>query len=44
MALAAVRRRSESLNRQLVFGGSVIVILAGGYWFVQRVFLTGGVR
>jgi HupE/UreJ protein len=43
-ALAAIRRRSEPVNRQLVFAGSVIVILAGGYWFVQRVFLTGGVR
>jgi hypothetical protein len=43
-ALAAIRRRSEQLNRQLVFAGSVIVILAGGYWFVQRVFLTGGMR
>ena len=42
-ALAAIRRRSEPLNRRLVFAGSVIVILAGGYWFVQRVFLTGGV-
>jgi hydrogenase/urease accessory protein HupE len=41
--LAAIRRRSASLNRQLVFAGSVIVILAGGYWFVQRVFFTGGV-
>jgi len=41
--LAAIRRRSEPLSRQLVFAGSVIVILAGGYWFVQRVFLTGGV-
>jgi hypothetical protein len=41
--LAAIRRRSEPLNRQLVFAGSVIVILAGGYWFVQRVFLRGGV-
>jgi HupE / UreJ protein len=42
-ALAAVRRRNEPLSRQLVFAGSVIVILAGSYWFVQRVFLTGGV-
>jgi hypothetical protein len=42
-ALAAIRRRNEPLSRRLVFAGSVIVILAGGYWFVQRVFLTGGV-
>ena len=32
--LAAIRRRSEPLDRQLVFAGSVIVMLAGGYWFV----------
>jgi hypothetical protein len=42
--LAAIRRRSDRLNQQMVFAGSVIVILAGGYWFVQRVFLTGGMR
>lgn len=36
--LAAVRRYSEVLNRRLVTVGSVLVMLAGGYWFVERVF------
>jgi hydrogenase/urease accessory protein HupE len=40
--LAAIRRRNESLGRRLVLAGSVIVMAAGGYWFVERVFLTGG--
>jgi hydrogenase/urease accessory protein HupE len=40
--LAAIRRRSPITGERLAVAGSVIVILAGGYWFVQRVFLTGG--
>jgi HupE / UreJ protein len=40
--LAAVWRRNESLGRRLVLAGSVIVMAAGGYWFVERVFLTAG--
>jgi len=39
--LAAVRRRSVWASERLAFAGSVVVMLAGGYWFVQRVFLTG---
>ncbi|MEW6322327.1 MAG: HupE/UreJ family protein [Acidobacteriota bacterium] len=41
-ALAAVARRSGTAADRVVLGGSVAVILAGGYWFVERVFLTGG--
>ncbi len=41
--LAALRRRYPRLGGALVVAGSVIVMAAGGYWFVQRVFLTGGV-
>jgi hypothetical protein len=37
-AFAALRSRSEWANRQLVVAGSVVVIAAGGFWFVQRVF------
>lgn len=40
-ALAAIRRRNASLGDRLALAGSVIVILAGAYWFVERVFLTG---
>lgn len=37
-ALAAIRRRSDRLGYQVAFAGSVVVIAAGTYWFVQRVF------
>jgi len=36
--LAAVRRRSAVLGSRITFAGSVLVIAAGAYWFVQRVF------
>lgn len=41
-ALAAVRRRHPRLGDRMAWAGSIGVILAGGYWFVERVFLTGG--
>ena len=37
-ALAAVRRYSDRLRYQVAFAGSVVVIAAGTYWFVERVF------
>ena len=37
-AFAALRSRSEIAGRQLAFAGSVVVIAAGAFWFVQRVF------
>jgi hydrogenase/urease accessory protein HupE len=40
-ALETLRRRNKRLSRQVVFAGSVMVIAAGGYWFVERVFLSG---
>ncbi len=36
--LAALRRRQPALNERLVRIGSILVILAGSYWFIQRVF------
>lgn len=36
--LAAVRRRSEPLGMQVARAGSLVVIVAGSYWFIQRVF------
>jgi hydrogenase/urease accessory protein HupE len=39
-ALLLVRRNSAAAARQIAWLGSVGVILAGAYWFVQRVFLT----
>ena len=37
-ALAAVRHYSVGMGRRVVFAGSVVVIAAGTYWFVERVF------
>ena len=42
-AFAAIRSRSEWAGRQLVFAGSVVVIAAGSFWFIQRVFFPGGI-
>ncbi len=39
-ALAALRSRNKELGRRIVTAGSVIVILAGSYWFIQRVFFA----
>jgi len=40
---AALRARSEWARRQLVYAGSIVVIIAGAFWFVQRVFFPGGI-
>jgi hydrogenase/urease accessory protein HupE len=39
--LALVRQRSAPLGERLAWAGSIVVVLAGGYWFVQRVWFTG---
>ena len=36
--LAMLRSRSEMAGRQVAFAGSIVVIAAGAFWFVQRVF------
>ncbi len=41
-AFAALRSRSETAGRQLAFAGSLVVIAAGAFWFIQRVFFPGG--
>jgi len=41
-ALAALRHRSELASRRLAFAGSIVVVIAGTFWFVQRVFFVGG--
>jgi hypothetical protein len=41
-ALMALRARSETAGRRLAFAGSVMVMVAGSFWFVQRVFFSGG--
>lgn len=40
-ALAALRARSEKAGRQVAFAGSIVVIAAGAFWFVERVFFPG---
>ena len=40
--LAALRTRSEVTSRRLAFAGSIVVIAAGAFWFIQRVFFPGG--
>jgi hydrogenase/urease accessory protein HupE len=42
-ALAALRARSEAAGRQLAFAGSIVVMAAGAFWFIQRVFFPGGI-
>jgi hypothetical protein len=37
-ALMALRSRNQALGRRIAVYGSVGVILAGSYWFIQRVF------
>jgi hydrogenase/urease accessory protein HupE len=37
-ALTALRARSEIAGRRLAFAGSLTVIAAGTFWFIQRVF------
>jgi hypothetical protein len=41
-ALAALHARSELAGRRLAFAGSIVVIAAGTYWFILRVFFPGG--
>jgi hypothetical protein len=36
--LVAIRRRSDVLAARVTFTGSLVVIAAGTYWFVERVF------
>ncbi len=40
---AVLRSRSEWARRQLVYAGSIVVIIAGAFWFVQRVFFPAGI-
>jgi hypothetical protein len=41
--LAAIRRHNQILGSRVAFAGSIVVIAAGSYWFVQRVFFPVGV-
>jgi len=41
-ALATIRRRSDVAGYRVARVGSVVVIAAGTYWFIERVFFSGG--
>lgn len=41
-ALATIRRRSDAVGYRVAWAGSLVVIAAGAYWFVERVFFPGG--
>lgn len=41
-ALAALRSWNEAAGRRLAFAGSLVVMAAGAFWFIQRVFFPGG--
>jgi hydrogenase/urease accessory protein HupE len=36
--LAAIRRRSDAVGFRVAYAGSIVVVAAGSYWFVERVF------
>jgi len=40
--LELIRRRSQAAGARLAMAGSIIVIAAGTYWFVERVFFPEG--
>lgn len=40
-ALAWLRQRAPNVSKRIVIGGSLAVILAGAYWFVDRVLNLG---
>lgn len=42
-ALASLQSRSEVLGRRLAFVGSWGVVVAGAFWYIQRVFFPGGI-
>jgi hydrogenase/urease accessory protein HupE len=42
-ALAVLRSRNERAGRRLAFAGSVVVAAAGTFWFIERVFFSGGI-
>ena len=41
-ALAALRARNEAAGQRFAFAGSIVVMAAGAFWFVQRIFFPGG--
>ena len=42
-ALMPLRSRSNVASRRLAFAGSIVVMAAGTFWFVQRLFFPRGI-
>ena len=42
LVLTLARRRNASHGRRIAVGGSIGIIIAGGYWFAERVLSGGG--
>ena len=42
-AFAALRARNETAGRRLAFAGSLMVIATGAFWFIERIFVPGGI-
>jgi hypothetical protein len=42
-AMVALHHRRPALARRVAVGGSIIVVIAGLYWFIERVFFPGGI-
>ncbi len=43
LGLGALRRQRPAVASRMAMVGSVVVVLAGAYWFVQRVFFPEGI-
>jgi hydrogenase/urease accessory protein HupE len=41
--LAFLRQQNRAAAERVAFAGSLLVIVAGAYWFVERVFFPGGI-
>jgi hydrogenase/urease accessory protein HupE len=41
-ALTALQAKSEVASRRVAVAGSIVVIIAGAFWFIERVFFPGG--
>jgi hydrogenase/urease accessory protein HupE len=41
-ALAVLRHHSEAAGHRFAVAGSLVVVVAGAFWFVQRLFFAGG--
>lgn len=43
LALRSLWKRNDFIAKRMAVAGSVVVIAAGGYWFIERTFFPGGI-